>query len=179
MASIVTTMSNGDAVEVGIICREGIPEVLQLLGPGGGFTSCFMQIAGSGFRMDFRIFEQLFLRDEGLRRLVLRYAQYQGRMLAQLAACNRIHEGEERLSRWLLMVHDRLDSREIHLTQEFLANMIGTRRSTVTLMAGILQRGGLIQYQRGHVQILDPESLESTACECYPITRRLFQDLYK
>jgi CRP-like cAMP-binding protein len=179
MASNVTTFSNGDAVEVGIISREGMPEALHLLGPGTGFTRCFMQIAGSGFRMDFRALEQVFQREESLRGLVLRYAQYQCRLLAQLAACNRIHEGEERLSRWLLMARDRLDSRDIPVTQEFLANMIGARRSTVTLMAGILQRGGLIQYQRGHVHILDPESLEGTACECYPITRRLFQELYK
>jgi CRP-like cAMP-binding protein len=179
MASNVTTFSNGDAVEVGIISREGMPEALHLLGSGSGFTRCFVQIAGSGFRMDFRAFEQMFQREESLRGLVLRYAQYQCRMLAQLAACNRIHEGEERLSRWLLMARDRLDSRDIPLTQEFLANMIGARRSTVTLMAGILQRGGLIQYQRGHVHILDPENLEGTACECYPITRKLFQELYK
>jgi CRP-like cAMP-binding protein len=179
MASIMTTMADGDAVEVGIISREGMPEALQVLGPGSGFTRCLMQIAGSGFRMDFRAFEQHFQREESVRRLVLRYVQYQGRTLAQLAACNRMHDGEERLSRWLLMVHDRLDSRDIPLTQELIANMIGTRRSTVTLMAGILQRGGLIQYQRGLVRILDPENLERIACECYPITRRLFQELYR
>lgn len=179
MASTMTTMSNGDAVEVGIVSREGLPEALQALGPGPGFTRCLMQVAGSGFRMDFKIFEELFLREEGLRRLVLRYVQYQGRTLAQLAACNRMHDGEERLSRWLLMVQDRLGTPDIPLTQELIANMIGTRRSTVTLMAGILQRGGLIQYQRGLVRILDQDSLERIACECYPITRRLFQELFK
>jgi CRP-like cAMP-binding protein len=179
MASMMTAMANGDAVEVGLVSREGIPEALQLLGPGSGFTRCLMQIAGSGFRMDFRAFEQHFLREESLRRLVLRYVQYQGRTLSQLAACNRMHDGEERLSRWLLMVHDRLGSPDIPLTQELIANMIGTRRSTVTLMAGILQRGGLIQYQRGLVRILELENLESIACECYPITRKLFQELYR
>ncbi len=179
MASIVATMSNGDAVEVGVISREGMPEALHLLGPANGSTRCFMQIAGTGLRMEFKAFEQHFHRDETVRRLVLRYAQYQSQMLSQLAACNRLHEGEERLARWLLMVHDRLDSPDIPLTQEFLAYMIGTRRSTLTLMAGILQRSGLIQYRRGDVRILDRESLESTACECYPITRRLFQELYK
>jgi CRP-like cAMP-binding protein len=179
MASIVTIMADGDAVEVGIVCREGLPEAMHLLGPGSGATRCFMQIAGSGLRMPYNIFEQVFQHDESVRRLVLRYAQYQGQILGQLAACNRLHEVEDRLARWLLMLQDRLDSPSIPLTQEFLANMLGTRRSTVTLVAGTLQRSGMIQYRRGDVRVLDRESLEDTACECYAVTRRLFRDLYK
>lgn len=179
MASIVTAMSNGDVAEVGIVNREGMPEALHLLSPASGSTRCFMQIAGSGLRMGFKAFEQNFYQDPTIKKLVLRYAQYQGHILGQLAACNRLHEVEERLARWLLMVQDRVDSPDLHLTQEFLANMLGARRSTVTIMAGTLQRAGLIQYRRGNVTILDRENLENTACECYPVTRRLFAGLYK
>lgn len=178
MASIVTPMSDGTSVEVGVVGREGLVEAMHLLGPGQTSTRCFLQVAGSGLRMNFNIFEERFFRD-GMMRLALRYAQYQSHLLSQIAACNRHHEVEERLARWLLMVEDRIGSPDLRLTQEFLASMLGSRRSTVTVMAGTLQRSGLIRYQRGHVNILDRESLESVACECYAVTKRLFDDLSK
>ena len=102
----------------------------------------------------------------------------QGLIVNQLAACNRLHEIEERLARWLLMVSDRMASDKFYLTQEFLAEMIGAQRSTVTLAAGSLQRSGLIEYRRGHIHILDRERMESVACECYPIVRDLAANLY-
>ncbi len=171
LASIVTYMKEGEAAEVGLIGREGLPEALHLLGPALIQTNCFMQIAGTGLRMRFKDFEQLFQRDKAVRRPVLRYVQFQNLVLSQIAACNRLHEVEERLARWLLMVSDRIGDSELRLTQEFLSQMLGARRSTVTLVAGTLQRSGLIEYSRGHVQILDRAKLESAACECYRITQ--------
>lgn len=179
MTSIVTAMGTGELAEVGIVTREGFPEALHLLGPALVHTRGFMQIAGTGLRMSFKAFEQQFLEQESLSRLILRLVQYQSLTLGQLAACNRLHEVEERLARWLLMVQDRIGDPHIPLTQEFLANMLGTRRSTVTIIAGTMQRSGLIEYKRGHVKILDRPGLESIACECYRITHKLFFGLYQ
>ena len=178
MASLVTTMSDGASVEVGIVSREGLPETTHLLGPIMGQTRCFMQIPGTAYRMDFLAFQRSFFQDEHIHARVLQYAQYQTNILSQLGACNRLHEVEERLARWLLMVQDRVGESELLLTQEFLGFMLGSRRTTVTMIAGLLQRSGLIDYQRGKVRILNRENLISAACECYPITQKLLGALY-
>jgi CRP-like cAMP-binding protein len=171
LASIVTYMREGEAAEVGLVGHEGLAESLHLLGPALLQTNCFMQIAGTGLRMRFKDFERHFERDEPLRKAVLRYVQFQNLTLSQTAACNRLHEVEERLARWLLMVSDRIGSSELRLTQEFLSQMLGARRSTVTLVAGSLQRSGLIEYSRGDVRIINRQGLESVSCECYRVTR--------
>ena len=176
MASIVTPLNDGGSVEVGVVAREGIPEAMHLLGPGRSQTRCFIQVPGSGFRMSFKDFERHFFKDQTMR-LIMRYAQYQGNLLSQIAACNRLHEVEERLARWLLMVEDRIGSPELNLTQEFLGSMLGTRRSTVTITAGTLQRSGMISYHRGKVCIVDRGGLEHTTCECYAVTKRLLDEL--
>jgi len=179
LVSIVTYMKEGEAAEVGLVGNEGIPEALHLLGPGRLQTNCFLQIAGTALRMRYKDFEQLFQGDEAIRRMVLRFVQFQNVSLSQIAACNRLHEVEERLARWLLMVSDRIGGSELHLTQEFLSQMLGARRSTVTLVAGAMQRSGLIEYTRGSVRILDREELENTACECYRITYDALQSLIR
>jgi CRP-like cAMP-binding protein len=179
IASVVTVLEGGDAVEVGLVGREGIAEKIHLLGPQLGMTRCFMQVAGSGVRMDFRRFEQVFLEDTSLHRAILRLVQHEALVLAQLSACNRLHEVEERLARWLLMVQDRTGDPVMRLTQEFLAEMLGSRRSTVNLTAGSLQRSGLIEYRRSYVRIENRERLEDVACECYPIIRKLFDNVYR
>jgi CRP-like cAMP-binding protein len=179
IASVVTPMVAGEAVEVGLVGREGIAGSIHLLGRQVGSARCFMQVGGSGMRMAFSKFEKSFTEGVGLHRRVLQYVQYESLILSQLAACNRVHEVEERLARWLLMVEDRHGQSALPLTQEFLGEMLGARRSTVTVVAGTLQRSGLIEYHRGHIKILDRDRLEDVACECYPITRRLFQNLYQ
>lgn len=178
IASMVTTMSGGDGVEVGLISREGFPEHLLLLGPQKSASECFMQVDGTAMRMSFKRFHEEFQRNEALRALILEYTQYEALALAQLAACNRLHEVEDRMARWLLMVQDRMGEPVIRLTQEFLGDMLGTRRSSVTLVAGSLQRAGLIEYTRGSVTILDRAGLEQTTCECYGIMQKRFNALY-
>jgi CRP-like cAMP-binding protein len=179
VASVVTNMAGGEVVEVGLLGREGLPGSIYLLGAQLGSTRCFMQVGGSGMRIEFRKFEQAFMENPELHRRVLQHVQYESFTLSQLSACNGVHEMEERLSRWLLMAEDRLGQPDLPLTQEFLGEMLGARRSTVTVVAGTLQRSGLIEYHRGRVKILDREGLEDVACECYPTTRKLFQNLYK
>ena len=179
IASVVTPLSGGEVVEIALVGREGFPEALHLLGPSMAVTRCFMQVPGSGIRIDYQRFQQEFYRDESIRRVVLRNVQFSASTLGQIAACNRLHNVEERLARWLLMVADRVGEDRIRLTHEFLAEMIGSRRTTVTLVARTLQRGGLIEYRRGDIRILDREGLEDVACECYAITRKLLVSLYK
>lgn len=178
IASVVTFMANGSGAEVGLIGREGVVEAINLLGPASSPTTAFIQVAGTALRMPFAELKERFLTPGPLVQRVLECVQSHGFVLSQLAACHGLHEIEERLSRWLLMVRDRLESDNFDLTQEFLAEMLGARRTSVTLAAGTLQRSGLIKYHRGHIHILDHEGLESTACECYPIVRDLVAKLY-
>jgi CRP-like cAMP-binding protein len=175
----ITILSAGEGVEVGFVGREGIAEKIHLLGPLTGMTRCFMQVAGTGLRMDFKVCEEMFAKDANLRSAILRLVQHEALVLAQLAACNRIHEVEERLSRWLLMVQDRTGESEMRLTQEFLAYMLGARRSTVNLAAGSLQRSGLIEYRRSRIRIENREQLVEVACECYPIIRKLLNNVFQ
>jgi CRP-like cAMP-binding protein len=111
--------------------------------------------------------------------LLLRQLQASLDQTSQIVLCNRLHTVEERLSRWLLMTRDRVDGDDLPLTQEFISNMLGTRRSGVTVAAGILRQAGLIDYRRGSISILDRDSLEHTACECYATIRDRFNRLYK
>lgn len=127
--------------------------------------------------MDFKAFEQEFFPLDPVRRLVLRQVQYAALTTGQIAACNRLHDVQPRLACWLLMVADRIGEDRFYLTQEFLSEMVGSRRSTVTVAAAILKRGNLINYNRGQIRILDRPALEDVACECYPITQRLLHNL--
>jgi CRP-like cAMP-binding protein len=173
ITSIVTYMKEGEAAEVGVIGKEGLVEAIHLLGPANSPTTAFVQVAGSALRMPFEELQREIFKSAPLLRGILEFVQRHNFVLTQLAACNGLHEIEERLARWLLMVQDRVENPSFDLTQEFLANMLGTRRTSVTLAAGSLQRSGLIQYRRGHIRILNREKLQSAACECYPIVRDL------
>jgi CRP-like cAMP-binding protein len=178
MASVVTFMSDGVGAEVGVIGREGLVEAIHLLGPAPAPTTAFIQSEGTALRMPFAELQQLFFAHASLAQRILECVQCQGFILSQLAACHGLHEIEERLARWLLMVQDRLESDNFVLTQEFLAEMLGARRTSVTLAAGTLQRSGHIKYSRGHIHVLDQQGLEKAACECYPIVRDLVLRLY-
>jgi CRP-like cAMP-binding protein len=178
IASVVTFMSDGIGAEVGVIGREGLVEAINILGPANAPTTAFIQSEGTALRMPFADLQQLFLTHPPLAQRILECVQSQGFILSQLAACHGLHEIEERLARWLLMVQDRLGSDHFHLTQEFLAEMLGSRRTSVTLAAGTLQRNGLIRYSRGRIEVVDRKGLEGAACECYPIVRDLAAHLY-
>jgi CRP-like cAMP-binding protein len=178
IASIVGMMASGASAEVGIWGKEGLVESFHLLGGARIPTRCFMQIEGSALRMPFRELQKEFRDNEELRECILQSVQSQGAILGQLAACNRLHEAEERLARWFLMVRDRIESDSFYLTQEFLAVMLGSRRTTVTAAAGMLQRKGLIRYSRGRIHILDIAGLEKEACECYGTVREIYQHFY-
>ncbi len=178
MASVITSMQDGESAEVSVIGREGMSGGLQLLGPGRVPTTAIMQLDGSGLRITMADMRRIFDTSDEVRSLVLESVQEQTNMIAQIAACNRLHEAEERLARWLLMACDRIGSAELNFTQEFLAELLGARRTTVTMVAGALQRSGLIEYKRGRVKILNHEDLKDAACECYQITADLHTRLY-
>lgn len=178
IASVVTTMEDGSTLEVGTLGREGIAQGLHLLGELPVPSRCFMQIAGTALRMEFSVLQRLFQADEGVRRVALAYAQYQALMLGRLAGCNRLHDVSGRLARWLLMIQDRTGNTFLKVTQEFMANMIGSQRTTVSELAGGLQDRGLIEYTRGSIKILDRTGLENASCDCYPITRNLLAAVY-
>jgi CRP-like cAMP-binding protein len=179
IASVVTTMDDRRTTEVGTLGREGVPQALHLLGGLRVPSRCFMQIGGTSLRMEFGVLERLFHADEALRNILLAYAQYQCLMLGQVAGCNRLHDVTGRLGRWLLMIQDRTGHTLLKLTQEFLAQMIGAQRTTVSEVAGALQDRGLIEYARGSIKILDRVGLANASCECYLITRNLLVDVYK
>jgi CRP-like cAMP-binding protein len=178
MASIVTEMEDGDTAEVGVVGNEGIIGIIFLLGPARISTCSFMQSGGTGLRIPLPELRHAFRSSEEIRDRILEFVQEKTISVNQLAGCNRLHESEERLARLLLTAQDRTRSDVLNFTQEFLAMMLGTRRTTVTLIAGSLQRAGLIEYSRGRVRILNRENLESAACDCYKIIKDLHTSLY-
>ena len=177
IASVVASVENGDTVEVGIIGVDGVVGIPILLGTGGGPGRTFMQIGGAGHRIEAKILKEEFERSSELRRCLLRYMQAYMSQTAQTAACNRLHGIEERLARWLSSCRDRMELDQLHLTHEFLGQMLGSPRTTVTLAAGLLQRAGLIRYSRGVVTVQNRAELENAACECYGIVRDEYERL--
>jgi CRP-like cAMP-binding protein len=177
IASVVVALGNGDTVEVGVIGRDGIVGLPILLGTESGPGRTFIQIAGSGLRIDAAKLKEEYEQPGNLRTLVQRYMQGFIVQTAQTAACNRLHGIEERLGRWLLTCRDRMETDELQLTHDFLATMLGSPRTTVTLAAGLLQRAGMIEYSRGRVTITNRKALEGTACECYQTVRTEFKRL--
>ena len=176
--SLVVHMSEGGSAEVGMIGREGLVGGDALLGPAPSAVDAIVQIAGAGLRVPLKIMEAYFHDHEELRTRVLQFQQSQINISGQISACNKLHEAEARLARWLLTAADRSDSDVLSLTQEYLAQMLGSQRTTVALVAGVLQRSGLIDYRRGMVKITNREGLMEAACTCYAITRDISDRLY-
>jgi CRP-like cAMP-binding protein len=168
--SLVTPLADGAIVEVATIGNEGIVGV-PLVPLGGLAVRAISQVAGHSLRMEATAFLEWADRSDAFQALVESYTQALFGQISQAAACNRLHSSEERLSRWLLMSHDRVGSDEFMITQEFLGQMLAARRSTVSVSAGILQRAGLIRYVRGHVTIVDRAGLEAVSCECYTVIK--------
>jgi len=170
VVSLVTSLEDGAIVEVATVGNEGIVGVPLVLG-GSLAVRAISQVPGDTLRMDASVFIAEFDRPGPFRDLVQNYMQALFGQISQAAACNRLHSNEERLSRWLLMSHDRVGTETFPITHEFLGQMLGSRRATVTLSAGILQAAGLIRYHRGRVTIVDRAGLESVSCECYGVIK--------
>jgi CRP-like cAMP-binding protein len=177
LASVVLPMENGATVEVAVIGRDGVVGLPMLLGAKSMPGETYIQIAGSGFRVEAQRLRNEFERSGELRRRLQKYLLANLVQSAQNAACNRLHSIGERLARWLLTCHDRVQTDHMPLTHEFLAAMLGAPRTTVTLAAGILHKAGLIDYSRGHVTIKDRPKLEAACCECYRVVRDEFDRL--
>ena len=177
VASLVITTAEGGSAEVGTIGSEGIVGLPVCLGDREAPSSVYVQVPGTGLKMDADAFRGELEHCPTLNLAMLRYTHAFFNQVAQSAACAHLHRVEQRCCRWLLMTRDRMPSGEFLLTHEFLGMMLGVRRTTVTEVMGILQKAGLICYRRGHVSILDPEALRSRACECYDISRLEFDRL--
>jgi hypothetical protein len=148
-----------------------------LLGAASAPTSVYVQVPGNGLCMPAARFSAELAKSASMRTVMLRYAHALFNQVAQSAACNHFHTLQQRCCRWLLMTHDRMQSQEFLLTQEFLAMMLGVQRTGVSVAAGALQRAGLIRYSRGIVTILDRRGLRAGACECYGLSKREFDRL--
>ncbi len=175
--SLLYIMKDGSIAEVGLTGNDGVVGVALFLGGDTTPNRAIAQIAGGALRMKAKILQEEFARGDLLQHLLLRYTQALITQISQTAACNRLHPVEKRLSRWLLLCHDRVKSDEILMTQEFISNMLGGRRESVTVAAGRLQEAGLIHYARGHIAILDRKGLEAATCECYRIVKDEFDRL--
>jgi CRP-like cAMP-binding protein len=178
VASVMAIMEDGESVEIIMIGPEGLVGCMYLIGPRLAHTRCFVQSEGSALRIPFQDLRRIFRSSEEVRDRILEFVQAQTFTLGQIAVCHRLHTADQRLARWLLMVRDRIQSDPLILTQEFLGEMLGSRRTTVTLVAGALQRSGLIEYSRGRVSILNGERLEDAACRCYQIIKKINHNLY-
>lgn len=175
--SVVARMKNGGMIEIGTIGREGTSAIPLLMGSETSANESFCQVPGKAWKMSADAFRGLLDKSQLFREFLNRYLQAYVNMLGQLAACNRLHSVYERCARWLLMTQDRVGTNEFPLTHEFLAIMLGSRRSGVTVAAAMLQKAGFIRYQHGTITILDRPGLEATTCECYRITTEQFGDL--
>ncbi|MDQ6779889.1 MAG: Crp/Fnr family transcriptional regulator [Candidatus Eremiobacteraeota bacterium] len=171
--SVVTRMQDGSQIEVGTIGREGVSAIPLLLGASSTANESYCQVPGRCVKISADLFQAL-RKNQTFGQLLDRYVQAYVNMLGQLAACNRLHRVYERCARWLLMSHDRVGSADIRLTHEYLAMMLGTQRSGVTIAAATLQHAGLIRYAKGVITILNRIGLEGASCECYAVAREQF-----
>ena len=172
LISLVVVMKDGRTAEAGIVGNEGFTGTLAAVGLSRSPLHAVVQITGDGFRVEVGALQNTLESAPHLQMMLSRYAAIRGMQVAQTAACNRLHDIEQRLARWLLMTQDRVDSASLPITHDFLATMLGTDRSTVSLAAGVLQREELIEYTRGAVKIVNRKKLEDSACECYGVIRQ-------
>lgn len=178
IVSLVTHMKEGKSVEVGLVGNEGMVGLSVALGDDVAQNHAIVQIADGAMRMETGELRKALKRGGRLQGLLLRYSLTLLKQVSQTAACNRNHNLGERLARWLLLCQDRIGGDELRLTQEFLGQMLGTRRSRVSEAAIILQDAGLIRYSRGVITILDRQGLEEFVCECYQVVRDEYDRLF-
>jgi CRP-like cAMP-binding protein len=172
LISLVVVMKDGRTAEAGIVGNDGFIGTPAAVGLSQSMLRAVVQITGDGFRIKVGALQKTLESAPHLRLMLNRYAVVQGMQVAQTAACNRLHNVEQRLARWLLMTQDRVDSGPVLITHDFLATMLGTDRPTVSLAAGVLQKKEIIEYPRGAVKIVNRKKLEDSACECYGVIRQ-------
>jgi len=179
MISLVAVMNDGEqSIETATVGREGTVGAMSGLGPRHAFNRAVVQIAGTMARIPTVKLQAAVNASPVLRDAIVKYNEVLLAQIQQGAACNAFHEAEERLCRWLLQTRDRIDADIIPLTQEFLSQMLGVRRTTVTLIARSLQKRGLVHYRRGKIKIVDRAGLEKCACECYGTVRRQIEEYF-
>jgi CRP-like cAMP-binding protein len=172
LCSVLAVQPDGKSVEVGLIGKEGFVGLPLLAGYHTSPTRVVVQADGTAYRCGVQALMQLVRECPELQRQLHRFTHQLAMQTTQIAACNRLHDVEERLARWILMSADRLTIDDLPLTQEFLGHMLGTRRASVTVAAGVLQKAGLISYTRGSIRILTRKRLEDAACDCYAIVQQ-------
>jgi CRP-like cAMP-binding protein len=177
MVSMIALLEDGHSVEVGVVGREGLVGLPVVLGAGRATTEAMVQMEAPALRVRAAELRAAFDRSAPLRAVLLRYVQAFHAQVAQGAACNAQHRVDERLARWLLMLHDRAERDEFPVTHEFLALMLAARRPGISVAAGALQRAGAISYTHGKMTVLDRAALEAAACECYGTVREQFEEL--
>jgi CRP-like cAMP-binding protein len=177
MVSQVVVTKDGRTVEVGVVGREGYVGAGLAVGLSRSSVREVVQIAGDGFRMIGSALERILQSAPQLQMILSRHSGLQGMQVAQTAACNRLHDIQQRLSRWLLMTQDRVSLGILPITHDFIATMMGTDRSSVSVAAGILQKKGIIEYVRGAVRVVNRRKLQTSACECYGVIQQFEDDL--
>jgi CRP-like cAMP-binding protein len=175
--SMLTVMEDGTAVEIATIGNEGMADLFVFLGLEESDSRLLIQVPGTAMRMESTRFREHIEQIPALRALLDYYAVALFALVAQSAACNRMHPMVERCARWLLMTHDRVDAAEFPMTHDFLSEMLGVRRPSVSVAAKALQDAGLITYHRGKVKVLNRAGLEAASCECYGLIRERFDRL--
>lgn len=171
IVSLLYTMENGSSAEMGVVGCDGVVGIAVFMGGDTTPNRAVVQNAGAAYRLELQYFRDEFRRIGELHRLLLLYTQALLTQMSQTAVCNRLHSVEQQLCRCLLFSHDRLESDELVMTQELIANMLGVRREGVSVAAHCLQEAGLIRYKRGRITIVDRLGLESKACECYRVVK--------
>jgi CRP-like cAMP-binding protein len=177
IVSLVQITKDGASTEIAAVGNEGVVGVALFMGGDSTPTRAVVRSAGRAFRLKADLVKKEFARGGVMNELILRYTQALLTQMAQTAVCNRYHWLEQQLCRWLLLSLDRLQSNELHMTQELIANTLGVRREGVTEAAGKLQDLGLIRYRRGHITVVDRPGLEAKACECYAVVKAEFNRL--
>jgi CRP-like cAMP-binding protein len=177
MVSLLATLDDGEQIEVGIAGREGLVGLPLVFGDDRSLVEARVQMEGTTLRIGAAAFRDEMEQSDALRTLLLRYALAFHAQITLSAACNARHAIEQRLARWLLIAHDRVEGNDFPMTHEFISMMLGVRRPGVTIAAGILQKAGLIHYARGRMAVTDRPGLEAASCECYHTARREFARL--
>ena len=172
--SLLTVLENGSAIETANIGREGAFGLFAAMYSRVSFNRCLVQLEGRMVRCPIELLQSEFKRSEHVRNLFVSYSETLLSQVQQTVACNALHTTEEKMCRWLLMMHDRADGEALPYTHEFLSHMLGANRKSVTIAAQALQAAGLIGYRRGKIQVLDRRGLEKASCECYAVVRERF-----